>query len=221
MKNVILSVAMCAGTLMGFAQDDLFSKPSLHIDGCLPMNTGNPAFRATMDGVAWASVWGQMRVIPSVFAGIGVASYYGSVNDVALGINILTRGSVLSWAPFARLGYEKTLNEQFQAVGYARGGYMFSSWSSAYLAGTKYKQEMPFAEAGFGVRVKAQAHIAVSIMAGYTMMFGTYGPPNIGLTQFSGFSSDSYEGALQFFHVGIGFGFYLGGPKGGSFGPLD
>jgi hypothetical protein len=196
---------------------EVFTKPSIQFDTRLPVNTGNKSFRTTMDGIAYGSIWFQMRVFKPVYLGMGTGLYYGKVNDNKLGLNVMTNGSITAWKPFVRLSYEHALNEQFILIGYVKGGYSMAQFKSAYCTTMEKgpKQEMPYAEGGFSIGMLGQEHFTVSFTIGYSLMFEEYGPEMVCLPYFNGLEATDSEGVYQFAHVGFGFGWYLTRQRGG------
>ncbi len=200
-----------------------WARPSIQFDARMPLNTGNPSFRATMDGIVYANVHGQLRLFNKVFGGIGAGIYFGRVDDVSLGQNMLSNGSMTAWIPHIQLSYEDAISENVMVGGYVKTGYAFAGFSSNYCNGSTNgwpTQQALMIEPGFTGMLIAQDNVAVSLKTGYSLIFADYGPAQLCLPFFSGFEDEDSEGIYQYFSIGFGFSLFLGKVK-GSFDRFD
>jgi hypothetical protein len=196
------------------AQDKKKVPTSFKMDFKLPNTMSNRAFDQVVDGISDVNISYQFPLYKNLTLGFGMKHAFYKIDDLA--ITELTNGKANTFAPFARLTYEKWVSERiFFDVG-VNGGYSFMFYESETCE-SPHKISAPHIEPHAGIYMMSNENLGFGIIVAYNFILADFTPEYLCLDDFSGFSEADTKGISQTLSFGFGFTSIIGGKKKGGF----
>ena len=216
MKNslFIILLVMSAQSYIVRGQDFVKMNHALRAEIGLPVVIHNPAFKEFVQGVAFAHVnyqyrlMGNARFSPTVGLGIS-ANYLDVANFKIVGLN---QGGLFSYGGHLQLGVEFIHDESFISSFDVRAGYFFmESRNKQTPTDIKYFNRFQhfFIEPGYSFTIMADERQGFSFHASYAIRDIKFNAHHLMLSELPGFVNANLGAIGGHLNFGIGYKLYL------------
>lgn len=214
--RTLVIIAFMLTLTPSWGQQD-FSKrlpSSIQFNFKLPTPTFNRAFRGLVNGVSDVNIHAQMPLFKSnVVLGGGFKHSFMQFDD--LKSDITTNGKFNFFKGYAKVSYQKFVNERFFYDMGIKAGYGFANISSDLCrdssgVSSTHLDAGLFLEPSVGLYMISEDNLSFGLVLGYTYLQDDFDPAHLCIADVNLIDAGDNVGAYQWFSVGFGASVFIG-----------